>query len=108
MPVSSSRDGIAVLSKAAQAAHCTRSSVSTTWWGPLNRSWHLRADERLKGALCVQIDGVRNTKMQSVFLDDMPIHRAAFASGGSQVRSPMRITQQALVTAHHQLSACCS
>jgi hypothetical protein len=37
--------------------------------------------------LCVQIDGVRNPKMQSVFLDDMPIHRAAFASGGSQVRS---------------------
>lgn len=28
---------------------------------------------------------MRNPKVQSVFLEDMPIHRAAFASGGNQV-----------------------
>ena len=39
----------------------------------------------------MQIDGVRNPKMQSVFLDDMPIHRAAFASGGSQVLECMQM-----------------
>ncbi len=33
-----------------------------------------------------QVDGVRNPKVQSIFLDDMPIHQAAFASGGSHVR----------------------
>lgn len=29
---------------------------------------------------------MRNPKVQSIFLDDMPIHQAAFASGGSHVR----------------------
>lgn len=35
----------------------------------------------------VQVDGVRNPKIQSIFFDDMPIHKAAFAVGGSHVRS---------------------
>ena len=38
------------------------------------------------GLLPGQVDGVRNPKVQSIFLDDMPIHQAAFASGGSHVR----------------------
>ncbi len=32
-----------------------------------------------------QVDGVNNPKVQSVFFDDMPVHRAAFADGGAQV-----------------------
>ncbi len=34
----------------------------------------------------VQVDGATNAKVQSVFLEDMPIHQAAFCRGGSQVR----------------------
>lgn len=34
----------------------------------------------------VQVDGLRNPHVQTVFLEDMPIHSAAFASGGAQVR----------------------
>jgi len=34
-----------------------------------------------------QVDGVRNPKVQSIFFEDMPIHQAAFASGGSHVRA---------------------
>lgn len=33
----------------------------------------------------LQIDGVKNPKVQTVFLEDLPIHKAAFAMGGSQV-----------------------
>ncbi|KAK9786493.1 hypothetical protein WJX73_003878 [Symbiochloris irregularis] len=32
-----------------------------------------------------QVDGVRNDKIQSIYLEDLPIHKAAFARGGSQV-----------------------
>ena len=32
-----------------------------------------------------QIDGKRNTKIQSIFLDDCPIHKASFLPDGSQV-----------------------
>ncbi|KAF3500868.1 hypothetical protein F2Q69_00044900 [Brassica cretica] len=32
-----------------------------------------------------QIDGKRNTKIQSIFLEDCPIHKAAFLPNGSQV-----------------------
>ena len=28
---------------------------------------------------------MKNPKVQSVFFDDMPVHRAAFANGGAQV-----------------------
>ncbi len=35
--------------------------------------------------LAVQVDGVKNAKVQSVFLEDLPIHHAAFAAGGNQV-----------------------
>ena len=35
--------------------------------------------------LYLQVDGVKNAKLQSVFLEDLPIHKAAFANGGSQV-----------------------
>jgi hypothetical protein len=34
-----------------------------------------------------QIDGGRNPKVQTVFLEDMPIHKAAFSADGSQVCS---------------------
>ena len=33
----------------------------------------------------VQVDGVKNAKVQSIYLEDLPIHKAAFANGGSQV-----------------------
>lgn len=36
--------------------------------------------------MAVQVDGVKNAKVQSVFLEDLPIHHAAFAAGGNQVR----------------------
>ncbi|KAG2242380.1 hypothetical protein Bca52824_095782 [Brassica carinata] len=39
-------------------------------------------DRRLK---FFQIDGKRNTKIQSIFLEDFPIHKAAFLPNGSQV-----------------------
>jgi hypothetical protein len=35
--------------------------------------------------LCVQVDGVKNPLVQSICFEDMPLHKAAFASGGSQV-----------------------
>ena len=31
------------------------------------------------------MDGIRNPKLQSVFFEDMPVHRASFANGGAQV-----------------------
>ncbi len=31
------------------------------------------------------IDGVENPRVQSIFLEDMPVHQAAFAGGGAQV-----------------------
>lgn len=34
---------------------------------------------------CCQVDGVRNDKIQSIYLEDLPIYRAAFARGGRQV-----------------------
>ena len=40
------------------------------------------------GAL--QVDGVRNPKVQSVFLDRFPIAQAAFAGGGSHVIATAR------------------
>ena len=33
----------------------------------------------------MQVDGVRNPKVQSVFFEDMPVHRASFANDGAQV-----------------------
>ena len=38
-------------------------------------------DKRLR---FFNVDGVRNPKVQSVFLEDMPLHKAAFAGGGTQ------------------------
>ena len=32
------------------------------------------------------VDGVNNPKVQSVYLADMPVHKAAFAGGGTQAR----------------------
>ncbi|KAG1679825.1 hypothetical protein FOA52_012738 [Chlamydomonas sp. UWO 241] len=32
-----------------------------------------------------QVDGVRNPRVQSIFLDDMPVHKAAFACGGTHI-----------------------
>ncbi|KAF8052663.1 hypothetical protein N665_1523s0018 [Sinapis alba] len=40
------------------------------------------SDRRLR---FFQIDGKRNTKIQSIFLEDCPIHKAAFLPNGSQV-----------------------
>jgi hypothetical protein len=34
---------------------------------------------------CMQIDGVKNPKVQSVFFHDMPIYKAAFCCGGDRV-----------------------
>lgn len=31
------------------------------------------------------VDGVENTKVQSIYIEDMPIHQASFADGGSKV-----------------------
>ena len=31
------------------------------------------------------MDGVRNPRVQSIFLEDCPVHEAAFAMGGSQI-----------------------
>jgi U3 small nucleolar RNA-associated protein 18 len=36
-------------------------------------------------AVIVQVDGLRNPLVQSLFLQDCPIHTAAFAAGGSKV-----------------------
>lgn len=33
------------------------------------------------------VDGVSNPKVQSVYLADMPVHKAAFAGGGTQARA---------------------
>ena len=35
----------------------------------------------------MQIDGIKNPKVQTVHLADLPIQKAAFAVGGSQVRT---------------------
>ena len=46
------------------------------------------AVQSLKVCIQTQVDGVRNPKVQSIFFEDMPIHRAAFANGGRQVCQP--------------------
>ena len=33
----------------------------------------------------LQVDGVRNEKVQSVYLEDLPVHQAAFAHDGQKV-----------------------
>ena len=38
----------------------------------------------------LQVDGVRNPRIQSVFLDKFPISQAAFAGGGSYVIATAR------------------
>jgi len=58
--------------------------------GPNSRRCsHLEAQARSRESACRwrQVDGVRNPKVQSIFFEDMPIHQAAFASGGSHVRA---------------------
>ena len=37
--------------------------------------------------LCVlvQVDGIENPKVQSVYFPDLPLHKAAFANDGAQV-----------------------
>ena len=34
---------------------------------------------------CLQVDGLENPKVQSVFFPDTPLHKAAFANDGAQV-----------------------
>lgn len=59
--------------------------------GPINSvQFHRNAQLLLAGGLdkklrFFQIDGKRNTKIQSIFLDDCPIRKAAFLPDGSQV-----------------------
>ncbi|XP_047327028.1 U3 small nucleolar RNA-associated protein 18 homolog [Impatiens glandulifera] len=59
--------------------------------GPINSvQFHRNAQLLLTGGLdkklrFFQIDGKRNTKIQSIFLDDCPIRKAAFLPEGSQV-----------------------
>ncbi|XAR73323.1 hypothetical protein NMG60_11007248 [Bertholletia excelsa] len=58
---------------------------------PINSvQFHRNAQLLLTGGLdkklrFFQIDGKRNTKIQSIFLDDCPIRKASFLSDGSQV-----------------------
>ena len=40
-------------------------------------------------ALGLQVDGLHNEKLQTVFLDDMPISQASFACNGDKVGSPL-------------------
>lgn len=37
-----------------------------------------------------QVDGARNPKIQSIYLDKFPIHQAAFAAGGTHVVATSR------------------
>ena len=37
-----------------------------------------------------QVDGARNPKIQSIYLDKFPIHQAAFAAGGTHVVASSR------------------
>lgn len=59
--------------------------------GPINSvQFHRNAQLLLAGGLdkklrFFQCDGKRNTKIQSIFLDDCPIRKAAFVPDGSQV-----------------------
>uniref|UniRef100_A0A5B6ZR39 U3 small nucleolar RNA-associated protein 18 homolog n=1 Tax=Davidia involucrata TaxID=16924 RepID=A0A5B6ZR39_DAVIN len=59
--------------------------------GPINSvQFHRNAQLLLAGGLdkrlrFFQIDGKRNTKIQSIFLDDCPIRKASFLPDGSQV-----------------------
>lgn len=38
----------------------------------------------------MQVDGARNPKIQSIYLDKFPIHKAAFAAGGTHVVASSR------------------
>lgn len=42
-----------------------------------------RGQER--ATCCIQVDGIENPKVQSVFFPDTPLHKAAFANDGAQV-----------------------
>lgn len=44
------------------------------------------ANENIAKSASLQIDGVENASVQTVFLDDLPIHKAAFACTGSKVQ----------------------
>ena len=35
--------------------------------------------------ILVQIDGLRNSKLQSVYFEDMPIHQARFTPDGKEI-----------------------
>ena len=66
------------------AAAVTVLACMRSW--PFTRSvWDLMSRESDDDAVTPQVDGVKNPKVQSVFFDDMPVHRAAFADGGAQV-----------------------
>lgn len=41
-----------------------------------------------KSVRLFDIDGTHNPKVQGVFFDDLPIHRACFSGDGAQVRTP--------------------
>ena len=41
--------------------------------------------EVASSACTLQVDGVKNPKVQSVYLADMPVHKAAFADNGTKV-----------------------
>ena len=38
--------------------------------------------------VCLQVDGIENPKVQSVYFPDTPLHKAAFANDGAQVSLP--------------------
>ena len=46
----------------------------------------------------MQVDGMKNARVQSIFLEDLPIHKAAFANGGSQVALPPPLPISVILT----------
>lgn len=63
-------------------------------------------------ACCVvQVDGLRNPLVQSLYLEDCPIHTAAFAAGGNWVvaagRRPFYYVADLNTGGWLELTACC-
>ena len=54
--------------------------------------------------VAVQVDGLENPKVQSVFFADTPLHKAAFANDGAQVEIILLINATLLTACH----ICCA
>ncbi len=53
-----------------------------------NFAWLSLCVDRL--SMPEQVDGARNPKIQSIYLEKFPIHQAAFAAGGTHVIATSR------------------